>query len=97
MRNIDGQFGGPFVFFPISLSFAHPPPPMVCCAMAAGGASRRRSTGAGGRETLSAVLGRVVASVEGSSVVEYEVELGYDDLPLDQVGGFVRGRGSGCR
>lgn len=31
------------------------------------------------------LLARVVASIEGASVVEYEVELGYDDLPLDQV------------
>lgn len=34
---------------------------------------------------MTAAVARVVGSVEGSSVVEYRVQLGYDDLPLDQV------------
>lgn len=35
------------------------------------------------------LIERVLASIEGSSVVEYEVELGYDDLPLDQVNIYI--------
>jgi hypothetical protein len=46
-----------------------------------GGGARRTA----GKDPLPVLLARVMASIEGASVVEYEVKLGYDDLPLDQV------------
>ncbi len=46
-----------------------------------GGGALRRA----GRASLAERVARVLGSVAGSSVVAYEVALGYDDLPLDQV------------
>jgi hypothetical protein len=77
--------GSPFTSHPSPHSFQASS--IISLHPCTGGGARRTA----GVESLGALVERVVGSVVGSSVVEYEVELGYDDLPLDQVG---RGLGS---